>query len=168
MTLDASLHPQTVIVRAQQAEQVGRDPVKVQLLADSNATGGALSTIRVSMQAGADGARPHHHAGSSEMFYVLEGTVEVLSGTEIVQAERGDLIVVPPRSPHAFAAARGKSADLLIVIAPGVERFEYFRKLERIAYGKEPPESLRDMQELYDTFFLSSPEWDAARAASRT
>jgi len=46
-----------------------------------------------------------------------------------------------------------------------VERFEYFRKLERIAYGKEPPESLKEVQELYDTYFLSSPEWDAARRA---
>jgi mannose-6-phosphate isomerase-like protein (cupin superfamily) len=166
MTLDASLNHEAVIVRAHQAEVVGRDPTKVQLLVDSKATGGALSTVRVSLGAGADGARPHHHEGSSEMFYVLEGGVQVLSGTEIVQAERGDVIVVPPRLPHAFAAARGKSADLLIVIAPGVERFEYFRKLERIAYGKEPPESLRDVQELYDTFFLRSPEWEAARAAA--
>ena len=46
------------------------------------------------------------------MFYVLEGGVQVLSGTEIVTAERGDLIVVPPQMPHAFAAAHGKSADL--------------------------------------------------------
>jgi len=89
----------------------------------------------------------------------------VLSGTEIVTAERGDLIVVPPQLPHAFAAAYGKSAELLIVITPGVERFGYFRKLSRIAYGKEPPESLLEVQELYDTYFLASPEWDAARSS---
>jgi mannose-6-phosphate isomerase-like protein (cupin superfamily) len=168
MTLDASLQPGAVIVRAHEAEVVGRDPTRVQLLVDSSATGGALSTVRVTLGAGADGARPHHHQGSSEMFYVLEGAVEVLSGTAVVRAERGDLIVVPPKLPHAFAAARGKSADLLIVIAPGVERFDYFRKLERIAYGKEPPESLRDVQEQFDTYFLRSPEWEAARANQPT
>ena len=102
------------------------------------------------------------------MFYVLDGAVQVLSGSEIVTADRGDLIVVPPDLPHAFAAASGKSAELLIVITPGVERFEYFRKLERIAYGKEPRESLRDVQEVYDTFFLSSPIWDQARARPET
>jgi mannose-6-phosphate isomerase-like protein (cupin superfamily) len=165
MTL-ASLNHETVIVRAQQAEVVGRDPTKIQLLADSSATAGALSSVRVTLGAGADGAKPHHHEGSSELFYVLEGSVQVLSGSDIVTADRGDLIVVPPRQAHAFAAARGKSADLLIVITPGVERFEYFRKLERIAYGKEAPESLREVQELYDTYFLRSPEWDAARAPS--
>ncbi|MGC1907892.1 MAG: cupin domain-containing protein [Candidatus Acidiferrum sp.] len=127
---------------------------------DSNATGGALSTVQVTLTRDADGARPHHHDHSAEMFYVLDGSVQVLSGTDIVQAERGDVIVVPPRLPHAFAAARGKAADLLIVIAPGVERFEYFRKLTRIARGEEPPEILRDVQQIYDTYFSASPEWE--------
>jgi len=54
----------------------------------------------------ADGARPLHHDHSAEMFYVLDGSVQVLSGTDIVKAERGDVIVVPPRLPHAFAARR--------------------------------------------------------------
>ena len=49
------------------------------------------------------------------------------------------------------------------MIAPGIERFEYFRKLTRIAQGKEPPDNLREVQELYDTYFAESPEWDAAR-----
>lgn len=77
--------------------------------------------------------------------------------------ERGDLVVVPPGLAHAFAAAPGHDADLLIVITPGVERFEYFRHLARIAYGNVPPESLREVQELYDTYFLTSPAWTDIR-----
>ena len=65
------------------------------------------------------------------------------------------MIVVPPRMPDAFSAERGHSAELLVVIAPGIERFEYFRQLTRIARGEEPP----DVQEL-----LSSPEWDIERS----
>ena len=98
------------------------------------------------------------------MFYVLGGVIQVLSGKEIVRAEEGDVIVVPPRVPHAFSAERDHSAELLVVIAPGIERFEYFRQLTRIARGEEPPESLADVQELYDTYFLSSPEWDIERS----
>lgn len=153
----------SVIARAAEAEVVGGAPAKVQLLVDSSATGGALSTVRVALAKGADGARPHRHDRSAEMFYVLDGAVQVLSGTEIVMAEKGDVIVVPPRMPHAFSTARAMSAELLVVITPGVERFEYFRQLTRIARGEEPPESLRDVQELYDTYFLNSPEWDATR-----
>ena len=89
------------------------------------------------------------------MFYVLDGVAQFLSGTEVIRAEPGDVIVVPPGLAHAFSAERGHAAELLIVIAPGVERFEYFRKLTRIARGEEPLESLRDVQELYDTYFLN-------------
>ena len=153
----------SVIVRGASAEVVGAPTAKVKLLADSNATGGALSTVQVTLETGAAGARPHRHDRSAEMFYVLDGVVQILSGTEIVRAERGDVIVVPPRIAHAFSAERGSGAEMLIVIAPGVERFEYFRQLTRIAQGQQPPESLRDVQDLYDTYFLNSPEWEAAQ-----
>lgn len=155
----------STIVRGAAAEVVGAPNVKVTLLADSSTTGGALSTVRVSLNKGADGARPHRHEKSAEMFYILDGRVEVLSGTEVVQAEAGDVIVVPPRMPHAFAAERHSHADILIIIAPGVERFEYFRRLTRIARGEEQPENIKDLQDIYDNYFLNSPEWETARGA---
>ena len=163
MSLVLPSFDRSVIARAAGVEVVGGSAAKVTLLVDSSTTGGALSTVRVSLERGADGARPHRHDRSAEMFYVLDGAVRVLSGSEIVEAEQGDVIVVPPRMPHAFSTQRGTKAELLIVIAPGVERFEYFRQLTRIARGEEPPESLRDVQEVYDTYFLNSPEWEEAR-----
>jgi len=93
-----------------------------------------------------DGA--HRHNKSADMFYMLDGRVQVLSREDVVTGDTGDVIVVPPRLPHAFAAQRSSSAEILIVIAPGIERFEYFRQLTRIARGEEPPESLRDVQDL--------------------
>jgi mannose-6-phosphate isomerase-like protein (cupin superfamily) len=154
----------SAVVRADQAEVLGRPPTMVRLLADASATGGSLSTIRVSLWDGANGANPHHHAGSAEMFYVLSGTAQVLSGEEVLTASEGDLLVVPPKLPHAFAAAPGQPADLLIVIAPGVERFEYFRHLARIFAGEATPGSLLEVQERYDTWFLESPAWTRARS----
>jgi quercetin dioxygenase-like cupin family protein len=153
----------SVVVRDAEAEVVGGAPVAVKLLADSDATGGALSTVRVTLADGADGARPHLHRNSAEMFYVLDGAAEFLSGDDVVTGERGDLVVVPPGKPHAFAAAPGTGADLLIVITPGVERFEYFRHLQRIRLGEAAPESLQEVQDLYDNHFLTSPAWDGRR-----
>lgn len=150
---------ESVIVRSAEAEVIGRAPTTVRLLADSGSTGGALSAQRVTLINGADGAKPHHHAGSAELFYLLEGTAQLLSGDQVVTAGRGDLVIVPPGLAHAFAAAPGEDADILIVITPGVERFEYFRHLERVAYGKVPPESLLEVQELYDTYFRDSAAW---------
>ncbi|MBW8702523.1 hypothetical protein MBT84_23280 [Streptomyces sp. MBT84] len=163
MSLFVPQFDSSVIVRSADAEVVGRAPTTVRLLADSSATGGALSTQRVTLTRGADGARPHFHTRSAEMFYILDGTAQLLSGDRVVTAEQGDLVVVPPGAAHAFAAAPGQDADILIVITPGVERFEYFRHLERVGLGKVPPETLLEVQELYDNHFLSSEAWEGRR-----
>jgi hypothetical protein len=94
------------------------------------------------------------------MFYILDGALRILSGTELIRAETGDVVVVPHRMAHTFAAERGKSAELLIIIAPGVERFGYFRQLTRIARGEQPPESHSNVQDLYDTYFMKSSVWE--------
>ncbi len=163
MSLFVPQFDESVVVRDAEAEVVGGAPVAIKLLADSSATGGALSTVRATLTDGADGARPHLHKGSAEMFYVLDGAAEVLSGDQVLTAGPGDLVVVPPNMPHAFAAVPGSDADILIVIAPGVERFEYFRHLQRIRLGEATPESLKEVQELYDNHFLVSPAWEARR-----
>ncbi|GGL96335.1 cupin [Streptomyces fumigatiscleroticus] len=163
MSLFVPVFDDSVVVRDADAEVAGGAPTAIKLLADSSATGGALSTVRAILTDGADGARPHLHQGSAEMFYVLGGAAEVLSGEEIVTAGPGDLVVVPPRMPHAFAAVPGSDADILIVITPGVERFEYFRHLQRIRLGEATPESLLEVQELYDNHFLESPAWQVRR-----
>jgi quercetin dioxygenase-like cupin family protein len=152
-----------VLVRAADAEVIGFPPQTVRLLADSSSTGGHLSTQRVTLAAGADGANPHHHATSAELFYVLSGSVQLLAGDRVHVAGEGDLAVVPPGLRHAFAAAPACDADLLIVITPGVERFEYFRHLARVGSGAQPRESLLEVQALYDTFFGESPAWQQAR-----
>jgi quercetin dioxygenase-like cupin family protein len=163
MSLFVPEFDESVIVRDAEAEVVGRAPTTVKLLADSSATGGALSTQRVTLTGGADGAKPHWHNNSAEMFFLLDGAAEILSGEDVVTAGLGDLVVVPPGRPHAFAAVPGADADLLIVLTPGVERFEYFRHLQRIALGEASPESLLEVQELYDNHFLRSEAWDGRR-----
>jgi mannose-6-phosphate isomerase-like protein (cupin superfamily) len=122
-----------VVVREGDAEILASGPVTGLLYADSSATGGALSSQRIVLRHGAAGATPHHHTGSSELFYVVSGAAEMLTGERVVTVAEGDLAVVPPGTVHAFAAAPASDADLLIILAPGVERFEYFRQLQRIA-----------------------------------
>jgi len=154
-----------VLVRQADAEVVGGPPVSGRLYADSSATGGALSSQRITLLHGAAGATPHHHTGSSELFYLISGAAEMLTGERVLTAGEGDLIIVPPGTVHAFAAAPGSDADLLIILTPGVERFEYFRQLQRIAAGQAPLESILQIQDLYDNHFDDSPVWQQALAA---
>lgn len=151
-----------VVVRQADAEVVGGPPITGRLYADSSATGGALSSQRITLQHGAAGATPHHHTGSSELFYVISGAAEMLTGEHVHTVGEGDLIVVPPGTVHAFAAARDSDADLLVILTPGVERFEYFRQLQRIAVGQAPLESILQTQDLYDNHYDDSPVWQQA------
>lgn len=70
---------------------------------------------------------------------------------------------MPPAVAHAFAAEPGSDADLLVMLTPGVERFGYFRVLDRLGRGQSSVEELLDSQELYDNYFLDSAVWRAAR-----
>ena len=153
-----------VVIHEAGAEIVGGAPVTSRLYADSSATGGALSSQRITLLRGAAGATPHHHTGSSELFYLISGTAEILTGQQILTASEGDLVIVPPSIVHAFAAVPGSDADLLIILTPGVERFEYFRHLQRIQNGQAPLESILEMQDLYDNHFDDSPLWQQALA----
>src|SRR4030088_1066485 len=128
-----------VVVREGDAEIVGGAPVTGRLYADSSVTGGALSSPRITLLRGAAGATPHHHTGSSEMFYVVAGAADMPTSERVLTVRGGDRVVVPPATVHAFAAAAASDADLLIILTPGVERFGYFRHLQRIARGEGPP-----------------------------
>src|SRR6185437_1931091 len=139
-----------IVVRADDAERLGWGGATVRLLADSNSVGGALSAVRVSLGKDTEGAKPHTHTGEAELFYVLDGDLQVLAGERLLVASRGDLIVVPPHQPHAFASTSRGPADLLIVIAPGVERFAYFRLLGRLAKGQATLDELKASQDQYD------------------
>jgi hypothetical protein len=90
----------------------------------------------------------------------------VLVGDQVLQAAEGDLVVIPHHLPHAFGASAGESADLLIVLTPGIDRFDYFRTLEQVTLGNVPADALTAAQQRFDTWFLTSTEWDHARTSS--
>ncbi|WP_327675338.1 cupin domain-containing protein [Kitasatospora sp. NBC_00458] len=133
------------------------------LLVDADATDGAFGVNRLTLGVGADGARPHHHAVSWELFHVLDGVAEFLLGGSLVTVPAGGVVSVPPMLPHAFGAAAGSPADLLVVATPGVERFGYFRALADTAWGRRSLDRLLPLQDRYDVHFGSSDVWEAAR-----
>ena len=155
------------LVRAAEAETLIAGSSRLQLLLDSSATGGALSAHRVRLADGAEGANPHRHTGSSELFYVLGGSVDLLAGEQVVTAGEGDMIVVAPGVAHAFGASTGHDGELLVVITPGIERFEFFRQIVRIMNGTAPQESLVGTDALYDSYAMPSDAWRRVRSAER-
>ncbi|MEW9549740.1 cupin domain-containing protein [Nonomuraea sp. NPDC050783] len=157
---------QSLVVAAEDAEVVGLPAGGAfTLLADASDTAGTLGVNRLTLGRGRDGAKPHHHARSTEVFYVLDGELEFLLGEEVVTVSKGGLVVVPPRVPHAFGAVPGAEADLLAMLTPGVDRFGYFRQLARVQHGLEPFDNLLPEQERYDVHFVDAAGWLSMRAA---
>ncbi|HEY1569908.1 MAG TPA: cupin domain-containing protein, partial [Pseudonocardiaceae bacterium] len=91
-----------VLVREADTETLGTESNIVRPYADASATGGALSSQRLTLGEGANGAVPHHHTRSAELFFILDGSLQVLAGDQVATAETGDFLVVPPMMPHAF------------------------------------------------------------------
>jgi mannose-6-phosphate isomerase-like protein (cupin superfamily) len=155
------------IRQPQDAEVLHTRSVTVRLLIDAEEAGGGLSTLEVSMERGADGAAPHYHTRSDELFYVAEGELQLLAGDRIVTVGAGGSIVVPKFMPHAFGAAPDSTARILIALTPGVQRFEYFRLLERIAEGSSTMAELAAAQDEFDNHFVDAPAWWAQREGNR-
>ena len=162
--------PAAVLTRAAHAEVLDGDPGgTITLLADAGATGGALSCHRSTFGAGSDGAPPHLHTRSHELLHVLAGTLQVLVGEEVTTLHAGDVLVVPPLTAHAFAAAPGAGADadtdadVLFVFTPAVPRADYYRLLDRLHRGDARPRELLDSQERFDNVYVESDAWRRAR-----
>ncbi|SDT03687.1 cupin domain-containing protein [Actinoplanes derwentensis] len=131
----------------------------ITLLADADATGGALTVNRSLLKPGSPGAPPHFHTKTTETFFVLDGTLLVLAGEEIRTLEQGDLLVIPPRLPHAFAPVPGAHADILVTFTPGIARFDYYRLLERVYRGEAEPSEIGASSEQFDNHYFDSPTW---------
>jgi quercetin dioxygenase-like cupin family protein len=153
------------VARSRDAEQLRFPQQAIHLLADRADTGGAVSFIRSTLAAGADGARPHTHKTTTELFYMLDGRLDVLAGDDVVMLGKGDFASVPADVMHAFAAPKGETADLLIIVAPGIERrFDYFRLLQRVVSGEAQVADVLASQERFDNWFAPSAAWDAYQA----
>ncbi|MFC9440591.1 cupin domain-containing protein [Nocardia sp. NPDC057030] len=155
------------IRQARDAETLGTDAVTMRLLLDAADTDGTLSTLEVTMRQGADGAAPHFHTTSDELFYVADGELQLLAGDKIVTVIAGGSIVVPKFMPHAFGATPDSGARIMIALTPGVQRFDYFRLLDRIAKGDAEPAELAAAQDEFDNHFVDAPNWWAERNANR-
>lgn len=88
------------------------------LLISSEQTGGAYELMRFVVPAGA-GAPPHVHTREDEMFYVVEGELEVLYGDTGRRIKAGDYAHLPRGTQHGFRNASSSTASFLCWVVPG-------------------------------------------------
>jgi quercetin dioxygenase-like cupin family protein len=115
-------------------------------------THGHLGLFENVIQPGGTAPALHIHKQMEEMFYVLEGEVEIKVGNQTIQGQPGAFVLVPRSTPHTFANLGTKPAKLLIMFTPGGEREKYFEGLaELLKDGKKPDrEALLELMRQFD------------------
>jgi len=100
----------------------------VEIKLGAEQTDGAVSVLELLLQP--DGGAPfHRHSREHEILVVNDGTLRVEEDSGAVELGRGDLVLIPRGTRHAFANASGTTMRALIVAVPGgLEGF--FRALE--------------------------------------
>jgi uncharacterized cupin superfamily protein len=89
---------------------------------------------------------PHWHEDLDEVFYVLEGQIEFLLGSEWRAAGAGSTVFVPAGTVHAFRNASGAPARQLVGGAPEV--------MELIAdLGRHPREQWEEVHERHRSHY---------------
>ncbi|MER5865986.1 cupin domain-containing protein [Kitasatospora sp. NPDC002040] len=154
-----------VLVRAAEAEVLADAPGSlITLFADSARTGGKVTSNRATFEKGAIGAPPHFHTRATEFFFGLDGQLDVLIGDRIETLGAGDFLAVPPGTPHAFGPAADSTADVLVLFTPGMDRFDYYRLLDRVNKGEASVQEIKESGQHFDNHYFDSPVW-AGRAA---
>lgn len=102
------------------------------------------------------GPPPHYHKVTTEIFYILEGTLTLRVGSDPLSVGAGGYAFVPPGTVHGFSNQTDEPAKFLLVASPaGLE--DYFSELQQLISDEPqwPPKDMRKVGALmakYDTF----------------
>lgn len=130
---------------------------------------GIASAFEVVVPPGFD-VGAHVHTRLEELFYVLEGELDVFafeptvrtahnwqkwkspSGNGISRATAGTVFTVPPGCPHGFANPTENPARMFFLAAPPPDHERYFEELMQIlsAGGTPDPDAILEVRNRYD------------------
>ncbi len=149
----------------------GRQIVGGGLQATLKVSGGAgalTSTFEIILPDGYD-VGAHVHSIGEELFYVVEGEVDLLafepvdratpdwhawvspSGQSYLRGGPGSLLFVPAGCPHAFANRSGAAAKMLFQSAPSGHE-NYFDELAALLVARDGPPDQNAITELRQRF----------------
>jgi quercetin dioxygenase-like cupin family protein len=112
---------QAVLLRPGEGERLNeRIVVKIELP--------ELSVNEVNVGPDFEGPGPHFHKEHVDAFYVLEGELEFINGTETLRAGPGTTVAVPPEIVHGFTNPGPGGARYLNIHAPDAGFIEYLRR----------------------------------------
>lgn len=99
---------------------------------------------------------PHIHRTFEEGFYILEGDLEFLAGTETVRASQGTWVMVPIGTVHTFSNPTDKPARFLNTFTPPLY-LGYFEAMSKLIQedGVLDAQQMAELMASYDTEVVS-------------
>ncbi|MEU6847863.1 cupin domain-containing protein [Streptomyces sp. NPDC046716] len=109
--------------------RLGAGGSAIEILAGADETGGLVSLYRWRMAPSSRGPSPHFHTTFGETFVVEEGEIDYFDGRTWRTLRPGDTAHAAAGDVHALRKEHAGTATLLMALAPGVRREEYFAEL---------------------------------------
>jgi quercetin dioxygenase-like cupin family protein len=81
---------------------------------------------------------PHSHSNNEELVYVLEGTLRYTVGSDTRDLARGQSMLTPRGTVHAFSNPFDSVARALIVLSPDIGA-QYFKDVAAVVNAGGPP-----------------------------
>ena len=99
---------------------------------------------------------PHIHHAHEEGFYILEGELEFVVGTETVRASQGSFVMVPIGVAHTFSNPTERPARFLSIFTPR-RYLSYFEEWSQLYQATPSPsrEQIAELMARYDTEVVS-------------
>jgi quercetin dioxygenase-like cupin family protein len=119
---------QAMLVRQGEGEVLNVMGAGVRFLCDSGRTGKAWSMMETILPK--DSGPPLHEHPWDEAYYVIEGEVRFLLGSEAKVVGAGDFLYAPGGTLHGFQGLSDQPARVLILDVPGHAE-AFFREVER-------------------------------------
>jgi quercetin dioxygenase-like cupin family protein len=127
-------------------------------------SGGAYSVHDNVLPAGSPGPRQHIHRHHDEVFYVLEGQINVQVGVQHLSAPAGSFVIVPRGQVHRPSNPGTQPARVLLIFSPaGMDTF-FTEAAERRLPLQAPPHDplvaaeLKEFTEKYGYEFADEDE----------
>ncbi|OGB26433.1 MAG: cupin [Burkholderiales bacterium RIFCSPLOWO2_02_FULL_57_36] len=114
-------NPRTGVIYLPPGEGRSYAPGKMQSVfkADREETSDAYSISEWWLDPFTKGPGAHSHEANDDIFYVLEGTVRFLAGSEAIDASKGAFLRVPAGVTHDFENTTAQRAGFLNIYIPG-------------------------------------------------
>lgn len=145
-----------VVLKAGEGRTISLGPIQMVVQEDGTQTRGTLGVAEFAVPPHAPTPPPHVHHAHEEVFYVLEGELEFLAGTETVRACAGTFVMVPIGARHTFSNPTDRPARFLNTFTPP-RYIHYFEEMSELLQAGVAPNSpqLTELMARYDTEVVS-------------